>query len=122
MDCYACDQEATQRCSRCGNPYCRDHGDDPSQGGQPFCADCLDPVNAAPSGAVFRASLFALLVASVLGLWLLVRPPSLPGESSEAVKPRSTTPTMATPSAAPASPMGSPKPSLSPSPQPSATP
>ena len=76
MDCYACDQESTQRCSRCGNPYCRGHGDD-------LCADCLDPVSAAPSSAVFRASLLGLLIASVLALWLLVRPPSLPGESSE---------------------------------------
>src|SRR3990172_6372482 len=103
MNCYACDQEATSRCSRCGNAYCRDHGHDPSlasgqvpstsspsetsesarRTGQVLCADCLDPVNAAPSGVVFRASVFALLVASVLALWLIVRPPSLPGESSE---------------------------------------
>ncbi|HEU4758372.1 MAG TPA: LysM domain-containing protein [Dehalococcoidia bacterium] len=84
MDCYACDQESTQRCLRCGNHYCREHGDDPSTGsGQALCADCLDPVSAVPSSAVFRASLLGLLVASVLALWLLVRPPSLPGESSE---------------------------------------
>jgi LysM repeat protein len=31
---------------------------------------------------VFRSSLFALLIASVLSLWLLVRPPDLPGEES----------------------------------------
>ena len=80
MDCYLCDQEATQRCPRCDNPYCSDHGED-------LCADCLNPINAAPSGAFFRASLFALLVGSVLALWLLVRPPGLPGESSGVIVP-----------------------------------
>ena len=80
MDCYACDQEATQRCPRCGNPHCRDHGED-------LCTDCLNPVNAAPSGTVFRVSLFVLLLGSVLALWLLIRPPGLPGESSEVIVP-----------------------------------
>ncbi len=82
MDCYLCDQEATQRCTRCDNPYCSDHGED-------LCADCLNPLNAAPSGTFFRASLFALLVGSVLALWLLVRPPGLPGESSGVIIPES---------------------------------
>ena len=80
MDCYLCDNEATQRCPRCGNPYCGDHGED-------LCADCLNPVNATPSGAFFRASLLALLLGSVLALWLLVRPPGLPGDSSGVVIP-----------------------------------
>ena len=80
MDCYACDQEATERCSRCGNPYCKDHGED-------LCTDCLNPVNAAPSGTVFRISLLTLLLGSVLALWLLIRPPGLPGESSEVIIP-----------------------------------
>lgn len=88
MECYACDQEATQRCDRCGNAYCPDHGDDPAVAvGQAYCADCLDPVNATPSGVVFRASLIGLFIASVVALWLLVRPPSLPGESSGAIQP-----------------------------------
>ncbi len=98
MECYACDQEATQRCSRCGDAYCPDHGDDPdAPGGQALCADCLDPVNATPSGTVFRASLFGLLIASVLALWLLIRPPSLPGESSGAIQPLPTSPPGALP-------------------------
>src|SRR5947208_1867407 len=88
MECYACDREATQRCSRCGNAYCSEHGGDPdAPGGQALCAECLDPVSATPSGTVFRASLFALLGTSVLALWLLVRPPALPGESSKALAP-----------------------------------
>jgi len=88
MECYACDLEATQRCSRCGNAYCAEHGGDPNApGGQALCAECLDPVSATPSGTVFRASLFALLGTSVLALWLLIRPPGLPGESSKALAP-----------------------------------
>ncbi len=99
MDCYACDQEATEHCSRCGKPYCPAHGDDPSiASGQAFCAECLDPVNATPSSAVFRASAFALLVVSVLALWLLVRPPSLPGEGSAVVQPGGTLAPVFTPS------------------------
>jgi hypothetical protein len=86
MECYACDQEAVERCSRCGNLFCNQHGD-PNPAAQPFCAECLDPVNATPSGVVFRASLFGLLIASVLALWFLVRPPSLPSESSGAIRP-----------------------------------
>lgn len=88
MECYACDQEAVERCSRCGNPFCAAHGDAPAAGAQPFCAECLDPVNATPSGVAFRASLFGLLIASVLALWFLIRPPSLPSESSGAVGPQ----------------------------------
>ncbi len=99
MDCYACDREATQRCSRCGNGYCAGHGDGAAAGGQALstgpgralCAECLDPVNATPSSATFRVSLFALLGVSVLALWLLVRPPPLPGESSGSIRPLPTT-------------------------------
>lgn len=80
MDCYVCQKKAARRCPRCGNAYCRNHGED-------LCADCLNPVNAVPSGTFFRASLLILLVGSVLALWLLIRPPGLPGESSEVVAP-----------------------------------
>ena len=105
MECYACDQEATQRCDRCGNAYCPDHGDDPAvAGGQAYCADCLDPVNATPSGVVFRASLIGLFIASVVALWLLIRPPSLPGESTGAIQPLPVASPTALPSASPPSP------------------
>jgi LysM repeat protein len=75
MQCFACDRPSTQICPRCGNHFCIDHG-------AAYCAACLDPVNAAPSSAAFRVALVGLLGASVLALWLLVRPPSVPGESS----------------------------------------
>ena len=83
MECFACDQAATRHCPRCAKAYCPDHGDT-------LCAQCLDPVNAAPSSTVFRASLFALLGASVLALWLLVRPPSVPGDEGSIIRPEPT--------------------------------
>lgn len=99
MDCYACGQEATQRCPRCGNPYCPDHGEE-------FCAQCLSPASAAPSAALFRASLLALLIGSVVALWLLVRPPGLP----------TTTPavTLPPPTPEPSPPAASPTPAAGP--------
>ncbi len=125
MDCYACDQEATERCPRCGNPYCGDHGEDPSAGsGQALCADCLNPVKAAPSGTVFRVSLLTLLLGSVLALWLLVRPPGLPGESSEVIVP-ATSPVPVTPSPVPtATPVAdaTAEPTATPTPEPTPTP
>ncbi len=131
MLCYACDAEATGSCPRCGNSYCAAHGAQP--GGGSLCAACLDPLGAMPSSTVFRASLFALFVASVLALWLLVRPPGQRGQTEEASAPLPTqaplsTPLPATPSAvstpAPGQPpAGSPSPTGAPatSPAPSAT-
>jgi len=122
MDCYLCDNEAFQRCPRCGNPYCRDHGEDPSAGpGQALCADCLNPVNAAPSGAFFRASLLALLLGSVLALWLLVRPPGLPGESTEVVIPEASPQATSTPTPSPATATPTPEATAAPTPTPEPT-
>lgn len=78
MRCYACERQDTSPCPRCGKNYCPEHGAD-------LCSACLDPVVAAPSSAAFRIALFALLGASVLALWLLVRPPGLPGDSGGVV-------------------------------------
>jgi hypothetical protein len=83
MECYACEQAATMHCSRCGKGYC------PAHGGE-LCGDCLNPLNAAPSNVVFRTSLFTLLIASVLAIWLLVRPPDLPSEAGSAIRPQPT--------------------------------
>jgi len=57
---------------------CPDHGAD-------LCSSCLDPIVAAPTSSTFRIALFALLAASVLALWLLVRPPGLPGDGGGVV-------------------------------------
>ena len=69
MHCYACDGQATQECARCGALYCDDHGD-------ALCARCMDPASAVPSYRVFRGSLAALLIGSIVAVWLLVLPPA----------------------------------------------
>ena len=86
MRCYACQNEAETQCPRCANPYCDQHGTD-------LCARCQDPVYATPSAAAFRFALVGLVFASVLALWLIVRPPGVPEGSSNVVQP----PTTATP-------------------------
>jgi LysM repeat protein len=134
MTCYACGKEATHRCPRCGKLYCEGHGDE-------LCAACQDPASAIPSGAVFRGSLLALLVAAILALWLLIQPPGLPGgePGGEAVLPLptitpaavATTPAVASPTATPtptptrtptATATTSPTPEATPSPTPTPTP
>jgi LysM repeat protein len=77
MSCYACGRDATHRCPRCAKPFCDQHGGE-------LCAACQDPTSAIPSGALFRGALVALLVASVVALWLLIRPPGTSDEESEA--------------------------------------
>lgn len=77
MNCYACANEATSQCKRCGRPYCDAHGD-------ALCAECLKPASALPSYTLYRGSLLALLVGTAFALWLLVRPPGDSGESSPA--------------------------------------
>lgn len=77
MNCYTCQQETERRCSRCGRPYCDDHGDE-------LCGVCMDPAGGLPSALLYRGSLLALVVASVFTVWLLVSPPHLPGDEREA--------------------------------------
>lgn len=69
MRCFQCDDEATQECPRCGALYCDAHGD-------ALCARCMDPALAMPSYRVYRGSILALLVGSVVAVWLLVLPPA----------------------------------------------
>ena len=69
MHCYACDEQATQECARCGALYCDNHGD-------ALCDRCMDPASAIPSYRVFRGSLAALLIGSIVAVWLLVLPPA----------------------------------------------
>lgn len=58
-----------QECPRCGALYCDDHG-------EALCARCMDPALALPSYRIYRGSLLALLVGSVVAVWLLVLPPA----------------------------------------------
>ncbi len=119
MHCYACDAEATGSCPRCGNAYCAGHGAPPGAGA--LCAACLDPVAAMPSGALFRASLFALLIASVFALWLLVRPPGQPGQTEEASAPLPTQVPLSTPLPSTPRPPSTPAPGASPGAEPTPT-
>ncbi|MEX2446932.1 MAG: LysM peptidoglycan-binding domain-containing protein [Dehalococcoidia bacterium] len=92
MQCFSCDQEAVQECPRCGALYCDDHGD-------ALCDRCADPVLALPSYRVFRGSLLALLVGSIVAVWLLVLPPAAadqdgpPSSLQGVVQPGAETPT-----------------------------
>jgi LysM repeat protein len=118
MSCYACGRDAVRRCPRCAKPYCDQHGGD-------LCAACQDPSSAIPSGAVFRGALLALLVASVLALWLLIRPPGDDESGAEAGQPSVTRTVVATTTARPsATPTGTPGASSTPgaSPTPRASP
>jgi hypothetical protein len=81
MNCYACANEATSQCKRCGRFYCDAHGD-------ALCAECLKPASALPSYTLYRGSLLALLVGTAFALWLLVRPPGGSEESSPVVLPQ----------------------------------
>ena len=132
MHCYACDEQATQECARCGALYCDDHGD-------ALCARCMDPASAVPSYRVFRGSLAALLIGSIVAVWLLVLPPAradqdgppssianlvqtgTPRPSATAsAKPGEPTPTAT--AGASATPSRTPTPSATPSPTATATP
>ena len=80
MHCYACANEAVEQCPRCANSFCDNHGSG-------LCARCEDPALTTPSANVFRFALLGLVFASVLALWLIVRPPDLPEGSSSIVQP-----------------------------------
>lgn len=77
MECYACENEATRQCRRCARVYCELHGGD-------LCGECLNPVSTLPSFNLYRGSLLALLIATAVAIWLLVRPPGS-GDGEEVV-------------------------------------
>lgn len=68
LACYYCDNAAEAECPTCGRLYCGEHGDD-------VCLRCMSPEAASPSAAVYRGSIVVLIVASLLTVFLLVRPP-----------------------------------------------
>ena len=84
ITCFACEQEPTQQCPRCGRPYCDDHGED-------VCDACLEPASALPSFTLYRGSLLALLIGTALAVWLILQPPGDTADS--AVSPQLITPT-----------------------------
>jgi hypothetical protein len=84
MTCFACEREPVQQCSRCGRPYCEDHGEE-------LCEICLQPSSGVPSFSLYRGSLLALLIGTALAVWLLVQPTS--SGSGEGLRPVVLTPT-----------------------------
>lgn len=66
--CHYCDNPAERECPTCGRLYCSEHGDD-------VCLRCMAPEAAVPSAAVYRGSILALVIATLVVVFLLVRPP-----------------------------------------------
>jgi nucleoid-associated protein YgaU len=67
-ECTFCDKPAEHECPTCHNLYCSDHGDD-------ICLRCASPEAALPGAVLYRGSLLVLGVASILAIWLFLRPP-----------------------------------------------
>lgn len=67
-NCHYCGRPAEAECSTCGRFYCAEHGDD-------VCLRCMAPESAAPAAAVYRGSVLALIAATAVAVFLLVRPP-----------------------------------------------
>jgi hypothetical protein len=101
ITCFACDREPTQQCSRCGRPYCDEHGEE-------LCDFCMQPSTGVPSFSLYRGSLLALLVVTALAVWLIVQPSSSEGDDTALVP--VVTPTAAVAGGQPTSAAGTPAP------------
>ena len=66
--CHYCDRPAEEQCPTCGRLYCLEHGDD-------VCLRCMAPESATPGSLMYRGSLLVLVVASLVTVFLYVRPP-----------------------------------------------
>lgn len=66
--CYYCDRAAEAECPTCGRVFCPDHGD-------AVCLRCMAPESATPGALAYRGSLVALVIASLVVLYLVFRPP-----------------------------------------------
>lgn len=75
--CHYCTRVAEAECPTCGRFYCGEHGED-------VCLRCLAPESATPSVAIFRGSVVALGIASLVAVFLLVRPPESKGSGDTA--------------------------------------
>ncbi len=72
--CHYCERPAEAECPTCGRLYCADHGED-------VCLRCLAPDSVLPSAAVYRGSLLALVIGTLVTIYLLVSPPGADSES-----------------------------------------
>ncbi len=63
-----------------------------------MCAQCLKPAGALPSFLLYRGTLLALLLGTVVALWLLLKPPQEASQSTfNIVQPTATTAAARTP-------------------------
>lgn len=67
--CHYCDRPAEDECPTCGRLYCHEHGEE-------VCLRCMAPESAVPSSIVYRGSILTLVVATLVTVFLLVRPPA----------------------------------------------
>ncbi len=109
--CHYCDRPAVEECPTCGRLYCQEHGED-------VCLRCLSPEAATPGALVYRGSVVALVIASLVVLFLVIRPPASKSSSSQ-VRTVATPTTQSNPTATP-TPQGA-QPTRTASPAPSGT-
>ncbi len=67
--CHYCDRVAEAECPTCGRLYCGEHGEN-------VCLRCLAPEAAAPTATAYRGAVLALVVGSLVALFLVIRPPA----------------------------------------------
>ena len=77
VTCAFCAAPAEFACPRCAAPYCELHGGD-------TCDRCSAPASGLPSPWVVRSALAVFAAGALLALWLIIRPPRLPGERAPA--------------------------------------
>lgn len=73
--CHYCDRPAEEECPTCGRLYCHEHGED-------VCLRCMAPESAVPSALVYRGSILTLVVATLVTVFLLIRPPADKSQAS----------------------------------------
>lgn len=73
--CHYCDRPAEEECPTCGRLYCSEHGED-------VCLRCMAPESAVPSALVYRGSILTLVVATLVTVFLLIRPPAEKSQAS----------------------------------------
>ncbi|MGE5594549.1 MAG: LysM peptidoglycan-binding domain-containing protein [Hyphomicrobiales bacterium] len=72
--CHYCTRPAEMECPTCGRLYCPLHGED-------VCLRCMAPESATPSSAVYRGSVLALILGTLVVVFLMVRPPESKGSA-----------------------------------------
>jgi len=66
--CHYCDRPAEAECPTCGRLYCPAHGEE-------VCLRCLSPESATPSALAYRGSILALIVGTLVAVFLVISPP-----------------------------------------------